>query len=65
MQVKQKRPQSDVDAALEKIAVKACRLLRQWSDSDGRIGPNRIGEFQVELKQTIAEVYFGTAEGLP
>lgn len=64
MDVRQKLPQSKLDEAFDKISVDACRLLREWSDSDGRIGPARIGEFRAELKQTIAAVYFGTAEGL-
>lgn len=65
MNTQEKRPQSDMDAAFERIAVNACGMLRGWSDSDGRIGPPRICEFQAHLKQTIAAVYFGTADGLP
>lgn len=65
METRQKQPQSELDAAFERISVNACRMLRKWSDSDGRIGPPRIGEFQAHLKQTIAAVYFGTADGLP
>lgn len=61
----QKIPQSDLDAAFDRIAVDACSLLRQWSDSDGMIGPARIGEFQEKLKSVIAATYFGAIAGLP
>lgn len=53
-------PQSPMDMAFMMVAVDACELLRKWSDTDGRIFPARIVEFQQELKQTVASVYFGT-----
>lgn len=63
--VQQKNPQSDLDVVFDRIAVDACGLLRKWSDTDGRIGPARIGEFQERLKAVLVAVYFGTDNRLP
>lgn len=60
MNVEKQNPQSPIDYALTMAAVDSCRLLRRWSDSDGKIYPERIKEFQEELKQAFAAVYFGT-----
>lgn len=56
----QEKPQSPIDYALTMAAVDACRALRRWSDRDGKIYPERIREFQEELKQSFAAIYFGT-----
>lgn len=56
----QQNPQSPIDYALSMAAVDSCHLLRKWSDSDGKIYPERIREFQDSLKQAFAAVYFGT-----
>lgn len=65
--VQQKLPESAIDEALTMAAVDACEMLRKWSDSakrsgvdDSRITPFKICEFQNELKQRFAEIYFGT-----
>ena len=62
---KQKLPESELDRVFTRLAVGACSDLRVWSDTDGRIGPARIMEFQDKLKALLGAVYFGTAEGLP
>ncbi len=51
---------SEIDKALFWVAADACKLLREWSDTDGVISPYRIGLFQQELIKTLAEVHFGT-----
>lgn len=67
MNVQQELPQSNINRAIREIAVDACDMLRQWSDSkvatgvdDTQITPFKIGQFQDQLTQKIAEVYFGT-----
>jgi hypothetical protein len=67
MDSQQETPRSEIDKALLASAVDACDMLRKWSDSavatgvdDTQITPTKIGQFQEELTQRFAEVYFGT-----
>lgn len=60
MNVQKQHPQSPINDAFTMAAVDSCRLLREWSDVDGKIYPERIKEFQKELIQAFAGIYFGT-----
>lgn len=51
--------QSLMNNAFTLAAVDACSLLRKWSDIDGKIDPSRIGEFQEQLIEHFAAMYFG------
>jgi len=62
MDTQQQKTQSAINDAFTMAAVDACAMLRKWSDSkdDTQITPFKIGEFQQELTQHFAAIYFGT-----
>tara|TARA_B100000941_G_C28309966_1_gene450989 strand:+ start:353 stop:556 length:204 start_codon:yes stop_codon:yes gene_type:complete len=62
--LEKQKSQSKINEALAMAAVDSCAPLRKWSDSDGKLTPNRIGQFQEALTQAFAEIYFGTHERL-
>lgn len=71
MDAQQQVPQSAINEALTMAAVDACEMLRKWSDSkvatgvdDTHITPFKIGQFQRELTEHFAAIYFGTHKRL-
>jgi len=62
MDTQEQKPQSEISIAFAMAAVDACAMLRKWSDSkdDTQITPLKIAEFQQELTQHFAAIYFGT-----
>jgi hypothetical protein len=47
-----------------RIAAREVDLLRKWSDLDGKITPQRIGQMQEHFAQVLEKVYYGFDEFL-